>query len=208
MSPFLQHTIASPVSLAGVGVHTGQAVRVRVRPAPAGSGIGFFRTDVSGRDPLVRALGDRVCRTRLGTTIGNAAGVTVATIEHLMAAFCALGIDNAVVEIDGPEAPILDGSSRGFIDLFDRAGRRRQEARRSYIEILRPIEVTDGDKRAALVPADQFEVAFEIAFDTAAIGRQRIDLAVDEASFRRELADCRTFGFLHEVDALRAAGLA
>ncbi len=208
MSPYLQHTIASPVSFAGVGIHTGEQVRVRVRPAAPSAGIEFFRTDVTDRDPLIRARADCVCRTRLGTVIGNPAGVTVSTVEHLMAVFSALNIDNAVVELDGPEAPIMDGSSRPFVAILDRAGRRRQEARRRYIEILEPIEVTDGDKHARLAPADQFEVAFEIAFETPAIGRQRVELAVDEATFRRELADCRTFGFLHEVDALRAAGLA
>lgn len=208
MSPYLQHTIASPVCFGGVGVHTGARAQVRVRPAPAGAGIGFFRTDVTDRDPLVPAVGGSVCETRLGTTIGNAAGVTVSTVEHLMAVFSALSIDNAVVEIDGPEAPIMDGSSRPFVISLDRAGRRRQEARRRYIEILETIEVADGGKFARVTPADGFEVAVEIAFDSSAIGRQRIELAIDEASFRRELADCRTFGFLHEVDALRAAGLA
>lgn len=208
MSPYLQHTIASPVSFAGVGIHTGAQVRVCVRPAAPSAGIGFFRTDVTDRDPLIPARADCVCRTRLGTVIGNPSDVTVSTVEHLMAVFCALNIDNAVVEIDGPETPIMDGSSRPFVAILDRGGRRRQEARRRYIEILKPIEVADGDRGARLVPADQFEVDFEIAFETPAIGRQRIELAVDEAAFRRELADCRTFGFLHEVDALRAAGLA
>jgi len=208
LSPYLQHTIASPVCFAGVGIHTGARAQVRVRPAPAGAGIGFFRTDVTDRDPLVPARGEAVCRTRLGTVIGNAAGVTVSTIEHLMAVFSALSIDNAMVEIDGPEAPIMDGSSRPFVAILDSGGRRRQEARRRYIEILSPIEVTDGDKYARLIPAEQFEIAVEIAFDSPAIGRQRVELVIDEATFRRELADCRTFGFLHEVDALRAAGLA
>jgi UDP-3-O-[3-hydroxymyristoyl] N-acetylglucosamine deacetylase len=140
--------------------------------------------------------------------IGNRDGVTVSTVEHLMAAFAALGIDNAVVELNGPETPIMDGSCAPFLRILDRAGRRPQEARRRYIEILEPISVRDGDKSAALVPADQFEVAFEIAFDTPAIGRQRVDLTIDEATFRHELADCRTFGFLRDVEALRAAGLA
>jgi UDP-3-O-[3-hydroxymyristoyl] N-acetylglucosamine deacetylase len=208
LSPYLQHTIASPVFFDGVGIHSGEQVRVCVRPAAPGVGIGFFRTDVTDRDPLISARGDAVCQTRLGTVIGNAAGVTVSTVEHLMAVFSALNIDNAVVEIDGPEAPIMDGSSRPFVAILDHGGRRRQEALRRYIEILEPIRVADGDKRVSLTPADQFEVAFEIAFDNPVIGRQRVELIVDEATFRRELADCRTFGFLHEVDALRAAGLA
>ncbi len=125
-----------------------------------------------------------------------------------MAAMAALDIDNAVVELDGPEVPIMDGSSALFVQLLDRAGRRRQEAERQYIEILDTVEVIQGDKFARLSPSDAFEVAFEIEFANPLIGRQRVDLAVDEDSFRSELADCRTFGFLHEVEALRAQGLA
>lgn len=208
MSPYLQHTLAAPVQFTGVGVHTGRTVAVSIVPAEANAGIGFVRTDIADRDPAIAARADAVCQTRLGTVVGNAAGVTVSTVEHLMAVFAGLAIDNALIELDGPEMPIMDGSCEPFIRILDRAGRRRQEARRRYIEILEPIEAVDGDARAALLPADGFEVAFEIAFDTPAIGRQRLDLTVDEAVFRHELADCRTFGFLHEVEALRAAGLA
>ncbi len=208
MSPYLQHTLNAPVQFAGVGVHSGQAVTVTLSPADVDTGVVFVRTDVADVDARVPARADRVRGTRLGTVIGNDAGVTVATIEHLMAAFCGLCIDNVVVAIDGPECPIMDGSCEPFVRLIDRAGRRPQRARRRHIEILEPIEATDGEKRASLVPADGFELAFEIAFDTAAIGRQRIDLMIDEAVFRGDLADSRTFGFLHEVEALRAAGLA
>jgi UDP-3-O-[3-hydroxymyristoyl] N-acetylglucosamine deacetylase len=208
LSPYLQHTLAGPVSFAGVGIHTGLHVNVTVRPAGPDAGFTFLRTDVTDKDNAVPARTQAVCRTQLGTVIGNADGVTVSTVEHLMAAFAALSIDNAVVEIDGPEVPIMDGSSAPFIAVLDRAGRRRQEAQRRYIEILQPIAVDEAEKRAVLSPADRFEVAFEILFDTPAIGRQRVDLAIDEDSFREELADCRTFGFLHEVEALRAAGLA
>jgi UDP-3-O-[3-hydroxymyristoyl] N-acetylglucosamine deacetylase len=207
-SAFFQHTLAAPALFAGVGIHTGQRVRVSIRPAPVGAGISFVRSDLIGGDNRIDALGDRVVQTRMETVIGNASGASVATIEHLMAALCALGVDNAVIELDGPEVPILDGSAAPFVDILDRAGLRRQEAPRRYIEITQPIEVTDGDKRAALLPADRFEMAFEIAFDSTAIGRQTIEIAVDEASFRAELADARTFGFAHEVEALRAAGLA
>jgi len=189
-------------------VHTGAYTNVAVRPAAADTGVIFIRTDVKDRDNRVPARGEAVCKTQLGTVIGNAAGVTVATIEHLMAALLMLGIDNALVELDGPEMPIMDGSSAPFLQVLDRAGKRPQGAARRFIEILEPVEVAGGDKRAALKPAVRFEVAFEIRFPTAAIGRQAIDLPMDEAAFRRELADCRTFGFLHEVEALRAMGLA
>lgn len=203
-----QHTLKGPAIIAGVGVHTGERVRVSVRPATAGSGIVFVRTDVADRDNRVPASAEAVVQTRLGTVIGNAAGVTVSTIEHLMAAFAALGVDNAEVQLDGPEVPIMDGSAKDFVALIDRVGLRRQEAARSVIEVLEPIEVVDGDKRALLLPSDRAEVYFEIEFATAAIGRQAVDAAVDAETFRAELADCRTFGFVQEVEALRAAGLA
>ena len=208
MSPFFQHTLAGSASFAGVGIHTGQHVNVTIRPAAVDAGFTFVRTDVTDRDNAVPARTEAVCRTQLGTVIGNGDGVMVSTVEHLMAAFAALGIDNAVVELDGPEMPIMDGSAAPFIAVLDTVGRRRQDAPRRYIEIMAPIEVIAGDKRAVLSPAESFEVAFEILFESSAIGRQRVDLMVDEGSFRRELADCRTFGFLHEVEALRAAGLA
>jgi UDP-3-O-[3-hydroxymyristoyl] N-acetylglucosamine deacetylase len=183
-------------------------VGVTVLPAAPGAGVRFVRTDVGGLKRFVAANASSVSETRLSTTIANVDNVSVSTVEHLMAVFCGLDIDNAIVEIDGPEAPIMDGSCQPFVKAIDRAGRMAQPASRRYVEILAPIEVCDGEKRAALTPSDRFEVAFEIDFETAAIGRQSVDLVIDEVSFRRELADCRTFGFLHEVEALRAAGLA
>ena len=194
---------------AGVGLHTGSHVRVAVRPAPVDAGVVFVRTDVHDRDNRVPVKPDAVCQTQLGTVINNAADVRVSTIEHLMAALAALAIDNCVVELDGPEVPIMDGSSEPFIQILDRAGRRKQEAARRYIEILAPVVVEEqGGKWASLSPSDRFEVAFEIAFDSKAIGRQRVDLTLDEESFRAELSNCRTFGFVRDVEALRALGLA
>jgi len=202
-----QHTLAGSAIFAGICLHTGQRVRASMRPAPADSGVVFQRTDVRG-DGRIPATGRNVVNTRLNTVIGNASGATVATVEHLMAALCALGVDNVLIELDGPEAPIMDGSAEPFIRLIDQVGVRAQDASRRYLEILEPIEVLDGDKRAALLPASRFEVAVEIAFAAAAIGRQSVELVMDEAAFRDELAEARTFGFLHEVEALRAAGLA
>jgi UDP-3-O-[3-hydroxymyristoyl] N-acetylglucosamine deacetylase len=203
-----QHTVKTPALFAGVGVHTGEYTQVAIRPAAPDTGIAFVRIDITDRDNRIPANPESVCKTQLGTVIGNAAGVTVATIEHLMAALVMSGVDNAVVELDGPEMPIMDGSSWPFLKILDRAGRRPQAAARRFIEILDTVEVVDGDKRAALKPAMRFEVAFAIEFPTAVIGRQEIDMPMDEAVFRHELADCRTFGFLHEVEALRAIGLA
>ena len=203
-----EHTLAGPAICAGVGVHTGDRVRLSIRPAPAGHGIVFVRTDIKDRDNRVPAKGEAVVATRLGTVIANAAGVTVATIEHLMAAMAALGVDNATVELDGPEVPIMDGSALPFVQLLDRAGFRRQEKPQRYIEILEPVVVTEGDKSAALLPCDRFEMFFEIEFATSTIGKMSVDLEITEESFREELSAARTFGFVEEVEALRAIGLA
>lgn len=204
----LQQTVRSPALYGGVGVHTGAYTRVSVRPAPADAGIVFVRTDLRDRDNRIVATGEAVCKTQLGTVIGNAAGVTVSTIEHLMSAFAMLGVDNAVVELDGPEMPIMDGSAEPFVRVLDRVGLRTQDAPRRYIEILETVEVVEGDKRAVLRAADRFEMAFTIDFDSAAIGRQSLDMVMDGKTFRSELANCRTFGFLRDVEALRAIGLA
>jgi UDP-3-O-[3-hydroxymyristoyl] N-acetylglucosamine deacetylase len=203
-----QKTTVAPAIIAGVGVHTGDRVRLAVRPAPAGTGIVFVRTDIKDRDNRIPVSGEAVVDARLNTMIENAAGVRLSTIEHLMAAFAALGVSNAVVEVDGPELPILDGSALQFVQLLDRAGFRRQEAPVRYIEILEPIRVQEGDKSAALLPCDRYEMRFEIDFDTPVIGNQVVDFVVDEETFRNEIMAARTFGFAHEVEALRRAGLA
>ena len=203
-----QHTVRNPVRFSGVGVHTGEQARVTLLPAPADFGVVFVRTDVRDRDNRIAVSGEAVCKTQLGTVITNLSGVTVSTIEHLMAALVMSGVDNVRVEIDGPEMPIMDGSSIDFIRGLDRAGLQPQGALRRFVEITDVVEVIEGDKRATLRPSDGFEVAFEIAFASKAIGRQAVDLKMDAEAFRRELADCRTFGFLHEVEALRAMGLA
>ncbi|CAN7407624.1 UDP-3-O-acyl-N-acetylglucosamine deacetylase [Brevundimonas sp. LjRoot202] len=203
-----QKTTVAPAIIAGVGVHTGDRVRLAVRPAPVGTGIVFVRTDIKDRDNRIPVSGEAVVDARLNTMIENAAGVRLSTIEHLMAAFAALGVSNAVVEVDGPELPILDGSALQFVQLLDRAGFRRQEAPVRYIEILEPIRVQDGDKTAALLPCDRYEMRFEIDFASAAIGNQVVDFVVDEQTFRDEIMAARTFGFAHEVEALRKAGLA
>jgi UDP-3-O-[3-hydroxymyristoyl] N-acetylglucosamine deacetylase len=203
-----QKTTVAPAIIAGVGVHTGDRVRLAVRPAPVGAGIVFVRTDVTDRDNRIPVSGEAVVDARLNTMIENAAGVRLSTIEHLMAAFAALGVSNAVIEVDGPELPILDGSALQFVQLLDRAGFRRQEAPVRYIEILEPIRVREGDKSAALLPCDRYEMRFEIDFPTPVIGNQVVDFVVDEPTFRDEIMAARTFGFAHEVEALRQAGLA
>ncbi|PZU00617.1 MAG: UDP-3-O-[3-hydroxymyristoyl] N-acetylglucosamine deacetylase [Brevundimonas sp.] len=203
-----ERTIVAPAIIAGVGVHTGRRVRLAVRPAPSGAGIVFVRTDVTDRDNRIPVSGEAVVDARLNTMIANGDDVRLSTIEHLMAAFSALGVSNAVVEVDGPELPILDGSALDFVQLLDRAGFRPQPTPQRYIEILETVHVVEGDKHAALMPCDRFEMRFEIDFPSKAIGNQVIDFVVDEPTFRREIMACRTFGFAHEVEALRQAGLA
>lgn len=203
-----QKTTIAPAIIAGVGVHTGDRVRLAVRPAPVGTGIVFVRTDIRDRDNRIPVSGEAVVDARLNTMIENAEGVRLSTIEHLMAAFAALGVSNAVVEVDGPELPILDGSALQFVQLLDRAGFRKQECPVRYIEILEPIRVQEGDKSAVLLPCDRYEMRFEIDFPTPVIGNQVVDFVVDEETFRTEIMAARTFGFAHEVEALRKAGLA
>ncbi len=203
-----EHTLARAAIIAGIGLHTGEMVRMVVRPAPAGTGVVFVRSDIADRDNRIPALAHYVTKTTLGTVITNDAGVSISTIEHIMAAFAALGVDNVHVEVDGPEVPIMDGSALPFVQLLDQAGYRRQMTPQQAIEILKPVEVIEGDKRATLLPASQFEVRFEIDFPGTPIGHQAVDLAITEQSFREELAAARTFGFLQGVEALRAAGLA
>jgi UDP-3-O-[3-hydroxymyristoyl] N-acetylglucosamine deacetylase len=201
----LQTTLARPCRIAGVGIHGGQPVTMTVNPAPADSGVVFVRTD--GPERLdIPARADKVRDTRLATVIGEG-GSTVSTVEHLMAALCGLGVDNAVVEVDGPETPIGDGSAADFVAAIEQAGVRSLDAPRRYLEILQPVEVSGPGKRAALVPASGFELSVEIVFDAAAIGRQQLDVAVNPAAFKDQIAAARTFGFIAEVEQLRAMGL-
>ena len=203
-----EHTLALPAICAGIGLHTGAKVRMSVRPAAPGSGIVFIRSDITDRNNRIEALAGNVTQTRHGTVISNADGVGISTIEHLMAALSALGIDNAAIEVDGPEVPIMDGSSLPFVQLLDQAGFRRQNAVQNTIEILKPVEVREGAGSALLLPCDRFEVRFEIDFDNPHIGHQVFDMPITEAVFREELMAARTFGFMAWVKDLRREGLA
>lgn len=204
-----QHTLKAPIDCIGVGLHSGRRVQLVLRPAPPDSGIVLRRTDL-GRDFPARF--DHVVDTRLCTVIGSdaeGAAWRIGTVEHVLAALVGCGIDNAIVETDGPEIPVLDGSAAPFVFLIDCAGRAAQDAARRVIEVLRPVRVTAADGFAELHPAESgFSLALAIAFDAPAIGRQTLSLQLSEASFRRELAEARTFTLAAEVAALRAAGLA
>ncbi|WP_299441037.1 UDP-3-O-acyl-N-acetylglucosamine deacetylase [uncultured Rhodospira sp.] len=204
-----QQTLAAPVTVSGIGLHTGETVTLTLRPAEADSGVWVHRADVTDRDPMIPARWDHVVDTRLCTVLGNAAGVTVSTVEHLMAALAGLGVDNAEIVVDGPELPVMDGSSAAFVAPIEAVGLRAQQAPRRVVRVRDPVTVEDGDSVAALRPAPRgLTIDAGIDFTSAAIGRQRRVVTVTPDSFRRELADARTFGFRHEVEGLRAMGLA
>jgi len=204
----VQKTIKSPTRFEGVGLHSGEPATVVVRPASANHGIWFRRTDIRIGDAMIPAMWNAVDRTPLCTRIENAAGASVSTIEHLMAALAGCGIHNALIDIDGPEVPILDGSSAPFVRALLKRGLQVQSAPIRAIEILRPVEVSNGDATARLDPNPVMEIAFEIDFADAAIGRQAKRLTMENGTFVRELCDCRTFCRQADVDAMQAQGLA
>lgn len=207
-----QRTLANAIDCTGIGLHSGARVTLALAPAAAGAGIIFRRTDTGAAIP---ARHDHVRDTTLSTVIGlsDDPRTQVGTIEHLMAAFAAAGIDNAVVSLDGPEVPAMDGSAAPFSFLIACAGTQAQDAGLAAIEVLRPVRVTDGAARAALLPAAaghraSLALSMEIAFDDPAIGVQRHGLTLSESTFARELAPARTFGFAADIERLQAAGRA
>lgn len=203
----LQHTVSKAVTVCGVGVHSGAPACLTIKPAGANSGITFIRNDITDRDNRIPARWDLVADTRLCTVLKNAAGASVSTVEHVMSALMALGIDNADITIDGPEVPIMDGSAAPFVDAIDSVGRQSQQAARKVIRIIAPVTLTDGDKTVTLLPADDTAYSFDITFDSPVIGRQTFTHTVKESDYRSDISFARTFGFLHEAEALRAAGL-
>jgi UDP-3-O-[3-hydroxymyristoyl] N-acetylglucosamine deacetylase len=202
-----QRTIAEKVSCAGIGLHSGARVQMTLHPARASSGVVLVRRDCP--EPVViPARPDRVTSTSHATTLSRGS-VSVSTVEHLLAALYALGIDNMLVELDGPEVPVLDGSAASFVDLIRAAGIFGQEEPRATLCVKRTIEVADGQRRIRIEPAHELRISYVVDFDHPAIGRQEYRAPrVDAAFFVRQLARARTFGFLHEVNALWKAGLA
>ena len=201
-----QQTIAHSASVSGVGVHSGKPASLTVRPAGEGVGVVFVRSDVTDRAAEIPALVTMVTTTELGTNMSNEAGVSVATVEHFLAACAGLGIDNVIAELDGPELPILDGSSKPFVALLERAGVKEQTAPKRVLKILKPVEIRHGVKLARLSPGDGFTMKIAIDFPTKAIGRQEIRFTMAPGAFAREIAWARTFGFAHQAEQLHAIG--
>ena len=201
-------TLASAAVCAGVGLHTGARVRMAMKPAAVGSGVVFVRTDLDLADIRVPARRELVRSTDLGTTLVNAAGASVATVEHLMAALAGLGVDDVLIELSGPEAPAMDGSSAPFVELIERAGLSRAPVPRRAIQVIKPVEVSDGSRTAAFLPSLKPAIDVSIAFDDPVIGRQSFAFEVTPDNFRALVAPARTFGFRREFSALLAKGLA
>ena len=204
----MQTTIRAAVSFRGKGLHTGAEARLTLMPAPAEFGIWFRRLDSMGRDGLIAARWDQVVSTQLCTKIANEAGVSVMTIEHLMAAIAGTGLTNVLVEIEGPEVPILDGSAAPFVRGILARGLQVQSVPSRAISILETVEVRNGKAFARLEPAATLEIAFRIDFADGAIGRQEKDLVMSNGAFVHELADSRTFCRNADVEVMRERGLA
>lgn len=204
----MQKTLRSAISFQGVGLHSGAPVRLRLVPAESGRGLWFRRTDVAPGISWIPAIWSAVEQVELCTRIRNAAGVTVSTIEHVMAAIAGCGIHNLTVEIDGPEVPILDGSSAPFVEAILSAGVELQSGSVRAIQVRDVIEVRNGPAYARLEPADALEIDFQIDFSDAAIGRQSKRLSLANGTFVHELCDSRTFCRASDVEAMHARGLA
>jgi UDP-3-O-[3-hydroxymyristoyl] N-acetylglucosamine deacetylase len=203
-----QRTLKQRVKLSGIGVHSGKPVSMTLCPADPDTGIIFLRTGPGGTDVEIPAVSASVGATELCTVLGDPRGIHVATVEHLLAALVGLGVDNALIEIDGAEAPIMDGSARAFVDAIDQAGLATQKAPRRYLKILKPVRVEQGAAHAEFRPHDGSRFEVTIDFDCPAIGRQTMGVTLTPQVFRKEIARARTFGHMQDVERLWAAGFA
>lgn len=199
-----QRTIKNSVSIEGIGLHTGIHSRITINPAARDSGITFVRTD---KPMVIKAHVGSVIDTAFATTIGQN-GVKIRTVEHILAALAGLGIDNASIDVDGPEIPILDGSSTEFISLLLKAEIAKQGKKRPYLRILKPFVFEDGHSKIAVFPHKGSRITYSIHFHHHGIGEQRLSMDINEESFAREIAPARTFGFVKDIEYLRTNGLA
>ncbi|MFZ5735000.1 MAG: UDP-3-O-acyl-N-acetylglucosamine deacetylase [Pseudomonadota bacterium] len=204
-----QTTLRKSVSVTGVGVHSGAPATLVLGPAPVDAGFIFVRTSADGADREVQALADAVIATEFATVLGDREGPAVSTAEHVLAALRGLGVDNATIEVDGPEVPIMDGSAAPFVEAIEQAGIVQQAAPRRYLEVLKPVKVVIGQSVGELLPhADGFRAEVDIDFDHPMIGRQSYVLDLTAQNFRRDIARARTFGCMNDVAKLWAAGYA
>jgi len=203
---YRQRTLKGEIGCTGIGLHTGEKVRINIRPAPCDTGIRFVRKDLPGH-PMIEARFDNVSDTTLATSIGLN-GCRISTIEHLMAAFYGLGIDNAVVELDAPEVPIMDGSSAPFVFLLKSAGIREQKAPKQFIVVKKTLKLDDGNRSISVYPSRELKITYMIDFQHPLLRNQEYVLRFSGGDFVREISRARTFGFLRDVETLKANGLA
>lgn len=201
-----QKTIQKAVKVDGIGLHTGKPASIHFKPAPQDNGIYFTRNDISGL-PTLRAQSKNVKATQMATVLGSDY-FAISTVEHCMSAIAALQLDNLIVELTGPELPIGDGSAKCYFDSLKSAGIVEQEGLRKYMYVTQPIYYSQGDKYAYILPYNGFKISCTIEFPHKKIGRQKIELDINEHSFSQNLADARTFGFMKDVEGLKKRGLA
>jgi UDP-3-O-[3-hydroxymyristoyl] N-acetylglucosamine deacetylase len=199
-----EQTIRSEVGFTGVGLHSGAPVTLKILPAPAGSGILFRRVDLDGF--IVEAVSRNVAKVSYATSLMKRS-VLISTTEHLLSAFVGCGIDNAIVELDNLELPILDGSALPYVEKFFQVGMRRQRRKRVYLKMVKEVELREGDKFIAVYPADSYSVSYSINFPHPLIGPEAFEVELTNGSYVRQIAAARTFGFLHEAEKMRNMGL-
>ena len=204
----LQRTLKRPVSFVGLGLHSGKKARITLKPSDDAAGIFFRRKDVPADQALIAARWYKVTDTTLSAGLSNRHGISVSTVEHLMAALRLCQIDNLVIEVDGPEIPIMDGSARPFVDTLSTIGTRSTSTRRKAIWIHKPVEVRQGARYASLLPDTQPRVTVSIDFKEAIIGAQTLSVNIDDRTLLQDIAPARTFGFMDQVEVLRSKGLA
>jgi UDP-3-O-[3-hydroxymyristoyl] N-acetylglucosamine deacetylase len=202
----LQRTLANEIRCSGIGLHTGNKIDVVIKPAKENTGVVFVRTDIPSR-PKIRALAENVVETKYATTIGEN-GYKISTVEHLLATLAGLKIDNAIVEVNSTEVPIMDGSAAPFVHLVKTVGVRNLNCEKEYIRIKKPIKVNDGDKKAYLLPSKEFKILYNIEFNNPVISAQSYFMKFSIRNFEKEIANARTFGFLKDVNMLKIQGFA
>ena len=200
----VEQTIRTPVQCSGIGLHSGAPVSLRILPAPSGSGIKFRRSDLDGFE--VEATGRNVARVSYATSLMKR-GVLISTTEHLLSALIGCGVDNAIVELDNLELPILDGSAKPFVEAIYRAGIRKQRRPRTYLRITRDLELREGNKFISIYPSENYSVSYSIDFPHPLIGKETFSVNLSDGAYLDQIAPARTFGFLHEAEAMRRQGL-
>ncbi len=202
-----QKTLKNKIVFSGIGLHSGVHAKVEVLPQPVNKGITFIRKDIKNNNKI-RAIWSNVSSTRLCTTIENKHNVSVSTIEHLMSALSGMHIDNALIEIDGPEVPIMDGSSKVFVELIEKAKLIEQNSQRKILKVIKEIKVENNESYAKIIPHKEFSVDFEIEFDSHLINKQSCHLQLINGNYKSDISQARTFGFEEDVNYLRSNGFA